>query len=62
MPSGTGVSIFDEPGKGLGRSPSGTAPAPGKTLPRTSARRPLLSGINGPLAVGLVYASQQCTG
>jgi hypothetical protein len=23
---------------------------------------PLLKGIDGPLAVGLVYASQQCTG
>ena len=63
LPSGTGVSIYDEAGTGLGQSPSGTAPTHGGTpLLHPRLRGPLLNGINGPLAVGLVYASQQCTG
>jgi hypothetical protein len=61
LPSGTGLAIFDEPGAGLpSLSPStptlGSAPRPAPTPP------PLLSELNGPLAIGLVYASQQCTG
>lgn len=52
LPSGAGVSIFDDPGAG---SPSGS--------PRTQGSgSPPPAGITGPLAVGLVYASQQCTG
>jgi len=63
LPSGTGVSIYDAAGTGFGQSPSGTAPAPGGTLlVHPPLRGPLLNGINGPLAIGLVYASQQCTG
>jgi hypothetical protein len=56
LPSGTGVSIFDEPGAG--------APLPSPHMPRHgqgSGSTPP-AGITGPLAVGLVYASQQCTG
>lgn len=63
LPSGTGVAIFDEPGTGLDRSPSGTTPTHGVTPPiHPSPAGPLLTGLDGPLAVGLVYASQQCTG
>jgi hypothetical protein len=65
LPSGTGVGIFDEPGAGGPiPSPSPGTPQNGKgssglvaiSLPGPAA------GINGPLAAGLVYASQQCTG
>jgi hypothetical protein len=63
LPSGTGLSIYDEAGTGLGQSPSGTAPTRGGTPPlHPPFRGSLLNGINGPLAVSLVYASQQCTG
>jgi hypothetical protein len=63
LPSGVGVSIFDEAGTGLGQSPSGIVPAHGGTPPlHPPLPGPLLKGIDGPLAVGLVYASQQCTG
>jgi hypothetical protein len=63
LPSGTGVAIFDDPGTGLGHNPSGTTPEHGGTPPaHPSVGGPLLNGLNGPLAVGLVYASQQCTG
>jgi hypothetical protein len=63
LPSGVGVAIFDAAGTGLAASPSGTTP----TLGRTPPTHPALSGpletvLNGPLAVGLVYDSQQCTG
>ena len=52
LPSGTGVSIFDDPD-----APSSSG------SPRTQGSgSPAPSGITGPLAVGLVYASQQCTG
>lgn len=60
LPTGTGVGIFDEPGAG-GPVPS---PSPGMP-PRQGSGIVAISvpaGINGPLAVGLVYASQQCTG
>jgi hypothetical protein len=63
LPSGTGVAIYDEPGTGLDRSPSGTTPTRGVTPPTHPAvGGPLLTAINGPLAVGLVYSGQQCTG
>jgi hypothetical protein len=63
LPSGTGVAILDEPGTGLGHTPSGTKPKHEGTPPtHPSAGGPLLTAINGPLAVGLVYVSQQCTG
>jgi hypothetical protein len=63
LPSGTGVSIFDEAGTGLGQNPSAIVPAPGGTRPlHPPLPGSLLKGIDGPLAVGLVYASQQCTG
>ena len=63
LPSGTGVAIFDEAGTGLGHSPSGTTPAQGVTPPtHSSLGSPMLTALNGPLALGLVYASQQCTG
>lgn len=52
LPSGTGVSIFDQPGAG-GPLPRPHVQGSGGTAP---------AGITGPLAVGLVYASQQCTG
>jgi hypothetical protein len=52
LPTGIGVSIFDDPGAG---GPSGS--------PRTQGSgSPPPSGITGPLGIGLVYASQQCTG
>jgi hypothetical protein len=61
LPSGTGVAIFDEPGAGrpvlsghprtLGGNPPGHVSIPS-----------LLKALNGRLAVGLVYASEQCTG
>lgn len=52
LPSGTGVSIFDDPGAG----------APDHA-PRTQGTgNPPPAGITGPLSFGLVYSSQQCTG
>jgi hypothetical protein len=59
-PSGTGVGIFDEPGAG-GPIPS---PSPGAPTHSSSLIEIPLSqaGTNGPLAVGLVHASQPCTG
>jgi hypothetical protein len=52
LPSGTGVSIFDDPGAG----------APNHA-PRTQGTgNPPPAGITGPLSFGLVYSSQQCTG
>jgi hypothetical protein len=63
LPSGTGVAIYDQPGTGLDHNPSGTTPTRGVTPPtHPSIGGPLLTAINGPLAVGLVYSSQQCTG
>lgn len=65
LPGGTGVGIFDEPGAG------GPLPSPSPGTPqhgpdsdnRVAITLPgLESGTNGPLAVGLVDASQQCTG
>ncbi len=61
LPIGIGVAIFDEPGTGL-PIPSGTTPTHSGTPPTRRSLGPLLSAINGPLAVGLVYATQQCTG
>ncbi len=60
LPSGTGVAIFDEPGAGL-PSPSADTPTHGPASGRPIVG-PLISGLDGPLAVGLVYASAQCTG
>jgi hypothetical protein len=56
LPSGIGVSIFDKPGAGV--------PLPSPHMPRhgPGAGTPAPAGITGPLAIGLVYASQQCTG
>jgi hypothetical protein len=65
LPPGTGVGIFEEPGAG------GPLPAPSPGTPqngkgpgsRVAIPLPgLETGINGPLAVGLVYASPHCTG
>jgi hypothetical protein len=52
LPSGTGVSIYDNPGAGVPPS-SPSAQGTGSPPP---------AGVTGPLAFGLVYASQQCTG
>ena len=63
LPSGTGMAIFDAAGTGLGHHPSGTvAPHGGTPLTHPRLGGPLLTGLDGPLAIGLVYASQQCTG
>jgi hypothetical protein len=56
LPSGTGVSIFDKPGAGV-PLPSPHTPGHGQ-----GSGSPPPAGITGPLALGLVYASQQCTG
>jgi hypothetical protein len=56
LPNGTGVSIFDEPGAGVSL-PSPHKPGRGQGSGNTAP-----AGITGPLAVGLVHASQQCTG
>lgn len=65
LPRGTGVFIFDRPGTGFPGNPA-PAKAPSGTTPLEHPRsaNPLLptSATGGPLAVGLVYASQQCTG
>jgi hypothetical protein len=61
LPSGTGVAIADEPGTGL-PTLSGNIPTLGKTPPARPSVPPLSTAIDGPLAVGLVYASPQCTG
>jgi hypothetical protein len=52
LPSGTGVSIYDNPGGGVAPS-SPSAQGTGSPPP---------AGITGPLAFGLVYSSEQCTG
>jgi hypothetical protein len=61
LPSGTGLAIFDEPGAGQPSLPGGLP-----TLGRKPAAAPsipgLLRALGGPLAIGMVYASQQCTG
>ena len=63
LPIGTGMSIYDQAGTGLGKSPAGTAPTQAGTPPlHPPLHGPLLNGIDGPLAVSLVYASRQCTG
>jgi len=59
LPSGTGVGIFDDPGAGIPLPSHGT-PTPGSGRPAGINGPP--AGITGPLGVGLVYASQQCTG
>jgi hypothetical protein len=61
LPSGTGVAIFDEPGAGL-PTPSGTTPTLGNPPAHHPSIPPLLTTLNGPLAIGMVYASPQCTG
>jgi hypothetical protein len=61
LPSGTGVAIFDEPGAGL-PALSGTTPTLGGKPRVHPSIPPLLTTLNGPLAIGMVYASQQCTG
>ena len=61
LPGGTGVAIFDQPGAGFPPHPSGVIATHGTTLRHPSAGS-LLSGLDGPLAIGLVYASPQCTG
>ena len=57
LPSGTGVGIFDDPGTEIPLPSPGT---PGSGRPAGINGPP--AGITGPLGVGLVYASQQCTG
>ena len=52
LPDGTGVSIYDNPGVGVPPS-SPSAQGTGNPPP---------AGLTGPVAFGLVYASQQCTG
>jgi len=61
LPSGTGVAIFDDPGAGLPVF-SGTTPTLGKPPRARPSIPPLLTALNGPLAIGMVHASQQCTG
>jgi len=61
LPSGTGVGIFDEPGAG-GPVPSPSPGTPTHGQVPDIVAIPVPAAINGPLAVGLVYASQQCTG
>ena len=61
LPSGIGVAIFDEPGTGLPPHPA-PATATHATRPLHPSTGSLLSGLDGPLAVGPVYASPQCTG
>ena len=61
LPSGTGVAIFDEPGTGLPVL-SGSTPTLGGKPPEHPSIPPLLTALNGPLAIGMVYASPQCTG
>lgn len=65
LPAGAGVGIFDQTGAG------GPLPAPAPGTPsrgkgshsRVAIALPAVSaGINGPLAAGLLYSSQQCTG
>jgi hypothetical protein len=66
LPSGAGVAIYDEPGKRLETgTPQGTTPKPGNTRLRGTVHPP--AGATGPLAIGplaigLVYTSQKCTG
>jgi hypothetical protein len=52
LPSNVGVSIFDDPGA----LPSGSHPR------AQGSGSPPPAGITGPLAIGLVHASQRCTG
>lgn len=61
LPSGTGLAIFDETGTGLAPRPS-PATATHGTPPLHPSAGSMLSGLDGPLAVGLVYASPPCTG
>jgi hypothetical protein len=61
LPSGIGVAISDKPGTGLPVL-SGTTPTLGGTPPAHPSVPPLSIATDGPLALGLVYASQQCTG
>ncbi len=61
LPSGTGVSIADEPGAGL-PTLSGNIPTHGGTPSAKPSVPPLATAIDGRLAFGLVYASPQCTG
>jgi len=61
LPGGTGIAIFDQPGAGFPPHPSGEIATHGTALHHPSADS-LLSGLGGPLAVGLVYASPRCTG
>jgi hypothetical protein len=60
LPSRTGVGIFDEPGT---RTPL-PSPAPGTRQhgPATLDIPAPNNFTSGPMAVGLVYTSQQCTG
>jgi len=60
LPAGVGVAIFDEPGAGQPVL-SGNVPTHG-TPPAHPPAPPLLTALNGPLALGLVDASPQCTG
>jgi hypothetical protein len=61
LPSGAGLAIFDEPGAGVPVL-SGNVPTHGGTPPVRPSLPPLLTDLNGPLAIGMVYASPACTG
>jgi hypothetical protein len=61
LPSGVGVAIFDQPGAGLPVL-SGNIPTLGTPSAHPPTPPPLVTALNGPLALGLVYASEQCTG
>jgi hypothetical protein len=72
LPSGVGVSIFDDPGTGagptapaagdLGTPPSIRGGNPLESPPSPKLGLALLKSLDGPLAVGLVETSPQCTG
>ncbi|MGP7996687.1 MAG: hypothetical protein ACLPKI_05040 [Streptosporangiaceae bacterium] len=67
MAAEVGVSQFLDIGVGGmpshgRRRPDGTTPTLGGTPPAHPSVPPLSTATDGPLAVGLVYASQQCTG
>jgi len=61
LPSGVGLAIFDEPGTGLPPHVSPAVATHGYP-PLHPLLGSLLRGLDGPLAVGLVDASPQCTG
>jgi hypothetical protein len=61
LPSGIGLALSDKPGTGLPVL-SGTTPTLGGTPSARPSVPPLAAATDGALAIGLVYASRQCTG